>query len=250
MTDASTSGGARVFAVIGDRYHNADFIRVHLDRLCGEMGIGYDYTIDYREIRPQRLRSYPVFLFFRDGLHFPKGYVGPDAFPYATQLMEDPPASEPETWVTEEAAWAIRDFVEEGGGLYALHNNPSVAGFSDTYRSVVKGVYEGHPAVRPFKVEVVRHDHPITEGVTDWITTDEQHYPAFDGDLSSVLLRSVNIDGLTFGDKGTSNVAGWAHELGRGRVVHSAPGHNLDSLWKPAYLRFQKNAIRWLLREV
>ena len=250
MTDASTPGGARAFAVIGDRYHNADFIRVHLDRLLGEMGIAYDYTIDYREIRPERLRRYPVFLFFRDGLHFPKGYVGPDAYPYATRLMDDPPDSEAETWVTEETARAVKDYVEEGGGLYALHNNPNVASFSDTYRSVVKGVYQGHPAVRPFKVEVVSHDHPITEGVSDWITTDEQHYPSFDGDPSTVLLRSVNTDGLAFEEKGTTNVSGWAHELGRGRVVHSAMGHNLDALWKAPYLRFQKNAIRWLLREV
>ena len=245
-----TSEGARVFAVFGDRYHNADVIRVHLDRLCGEMGIVYDYTIDHREIRLERLRQYPVFLFFRDGLHFPKGYVGPDAYPFAVHLMDDPPDSEPETWVTEGPMRAIKDYVEEGGGLYAMHNNPNVANFSETYRSVVKGVYQGHPTVRPFKVEVVRHDHPITEGVIDWVTTDEQHYPAFDGEASSVLLRSVNLDGLTFEDKGTTNVAGWAHELGRGRVVHSAPGHNLDALWKAPYLRFQKNAIRWLLREV
>ena len=29
----------------------------------------------------------------------------------------------------------------------------------------------------------------------------------------------------------------------------SAVGHNLDALWKPDYWTFQKNAIRWLLRE-
>lgn len=251
MTDASSlSAGPRVFAVIGDRYHNADYIRVHLDRLFREMGIAYDYTIDHREIRLERLRQYPVFLFFRDGLHFPGGYVGPDAYPFATRLMDDPPDSKSETWVTEDMGRAVKEYVEGGGSLYSVHNNPNVANYSDTFRSVVKGIYQGHPTVRPFKVEVVRHDHPITEGVTDWVTTDEQHYPAFDGEEATILLRSVNLDGLTFDGRGTSNVAGWAHELGRGRVVHSAPGHNLDALWKPSYLRFQKNAIRWLLREV
>ncbi|MFZ0216472.1 MAG: ThuA domain-containing protein [Candidatus Dormiibacterota bacterium] len=248
--EAAPAGDARVFAVIGDRYHNADFIRVHLDRLFGEMGLGYDYTIDTREITSERLSRYPVFLFFRDGYHFAGGYIGPDAFPYAAQLMNDPPNSQPKSWITEEAAAAIKGYVEAGGGLYAMHNNPNVANFSETYRSVVKGIYQGHPAVRPFKVEVVRGDHPITEGVTDWITTDEEHYPEFDGDPATVLLRSVNIDGLVFEDKGTTNTSGWAHEVGQGRVVHSAMGHNLYALWQPSYLTFQKNAIRWLLREI
>jgi hypothetical protein len=246
---APGDGEASVFAVIGDRYHNPDFIHVHLDRLMGEMGLGYDYTIDTREITLERLRRYRAFLFFRDGYHFPDGYVGPDAFPYAERLMNDPPHGEPRAWLREDQAAAIKTYVEEGGGLYSMHNNPNVANFSETYRSVVKGVYQGHPAVRPFKVEVVRADHPITQGVSDWMTTDEEHYPRFDGDPSTVLLRSVNIDGLVFEDRGTTTASGWAHEIGRGRVVHSAMGHNLHALWRESYLRFQKNAIRWLMKE-
>lgn len=245
-----TTPGAAVFAVIGDRYHNADFIRTHLDRLFAEMGLAYDYTIDCREITPERLRRYPVFLFFRDGLAFPDGYIGPDAFPYSAALMNDPPKGEAKTWVTEEMGEIVAAYVAGGGGLYSMHNNPNVANFSERYRAVVGGVYQGHPAVRPFKVEVVNRDHPITRGVADWVTTDEEHYPAFDKDPGAVLLRSVNIDGLVFEDRGTSNVSGWAYDHGDGRVVHSAMGHNLYSLWQPSYMTFQKNAIRWLMKEV
>lgn len=241
--------GARVFAVVGDRYHNADYIRTHLNRLFGELEMPYDYTIDFREITPERLAQYDVFLFFRDGLLFPDGYIGPDAFPYAERLMNDPPTSERKTWVTDEMGHTIKQYVEGGGGLYSMHNNPNVANYSETYREIVGGIYDGHPAVRPFRVEVVNHDHPITAGVEDFNVVDEQHYPIYDKDPQYVLLRSVNIDGLTFGKRGTSNIAAWAYDYGKGRVVHSAPGHNLYALWRPSYLTFQKNAISWLLRQ-
>ncbi|HEX4213307.1 MAG TPA: ThuA domain-containing protein [Candidatus Dormibacteraeota bacterium] len=242
--------GRDVFAVIGDRYHNADFIKVHLDRLFSELGLTYDFTIDYDEIVPERLSRYRLFMFFRDGLIFPDGYVGPDAYPYSTALMNDPPHSDTQTWVTDAMAAAVAGFVEAGGGLYSMHNNPSVATHSDRYRELIGGEYRGHPAVRPFKVEVVDRGHPITQGVTDWVTTDEQHYPSFEKDPSLILLRSRNIDELVFEDKGLDNAAGWAFEHGRGRIVHSAPGHNLYSLWQPSYMTFQKNAVRWLLREI
>lgn len=248
MTGPTGGDGARIFCVLGDRYHNADFIRTHLDRLLGEMGLGYDYTIDYREITPERLGRYDLFLFFRDGLIFPDGYLGPDAFPYAAGLMDDPPAGERQTWMTEDYGQVIKEYVEGGGGLYSMHNNPNVANFSSTYREVVGGIYDGHPAVRPFRVEVVDRDHPVTRGVEDFMVVDEQHYPVYDKDPAHVLLRSVNVDGLTFGHRGTTNIAGWAYDYGEGRVVHSAPGHNLHALWRPAYLTFQRNAINWLLR--
>lgn len=240
---------ARLFAVFGDRYHNADYIRTHLDRLLGEIGIAYDYTIDCREITSERLAQYPLFLFFRDGLSFPDGYIGPDAFPYASRLMENPPAGERKTWVSDEVGQVIKGYVEGGGSLYSMHNNPNVANYSPTYREVVGGIYDGHPAVRPFRVEVVNHDHPVTRGVEDFTVVDEQHFPIYDKDPAHVLMRSVNIDGLTFEHRGTTNVAAWAFDYGEGRVVHSAPGHNLDALWQPAYITFQKNAISWLLRQ-
>ena len=159
------------------------------------------------------------------------------------------------TWVSEGFGRAVRRFVEAGGSLFAWHNSLSVATFSEDYREVGGGVYDGHPSERPFKIEVIDHDHPVTRGVRDFIVTDEQHFPIHDRSEGELLLRGVNIDGLTFDSPsgavkgGTVSAAAWAHTVGQGRVLMSAVGHNLDALWKPDYWTFQKNAIRWLLRE-
>jgi hypothetical protein len=253
---------APVLALIGDRYHNLDYIRVHFNKLFAELDITHTYTGNYEWFADQEstaalLEGRKLLCIFRDGLLFPDGYIGPEAYGhYITNLMNDPPHGPSATWVTEGFGQAVKDFVEAGGSLFACHNNLSVATFSERFREVAGGVYDGHPAERAWKVEVVNRDHPITAGVDDFIVTDEQHFPIYDGSEANVLLRGVNVDGLTFtSDSGasvdsTTSTTAWAYDYGAGRVVHSAVGHNLDALWKPAYWTFQKNAIRWLLREL
>jgi hypothetical protein len=170
--------------------------------------------------------------------------------------MDSPPSSIPATWVTEGLAMAVDRFVRAGGSLFSWHNNLSVSNYSGTYRAITGGAYDGHPPERPWRVEVVNADHPVTKGVDDFIVTDEQHFPIYDRPGGDLLLRGTNIDGLTFDTPSgalkaaTVSATAWAHTHGEGRVVVSTVGHNLDALWKPAYWQFQKNAVRWLLHEI
>ncbi|HEY1702818.1 MAG TPA: ThuA domain-containing protein [Trebonia sp.] len=254
---------APVLALIGDRYHNPDFIRLNFNRLFAELGIAYDYTVNYEwfadeESTGAQLAGRSLLIVARDGYIFPDGYVGPEAYShYVTRLMNGYPDGPSTTWVDENDGFgtAVRRFVEAGGSLFAWHNSVSVATFSPAYREVSGGVYDGHPSERPWKVEVIDHDHPVTRGVRDFVVTDEQHFPIHDRPAGELLLRGVNVDELTFDSPsgtvqgGTVSAAAWAHEVGQGRVLMSAIGHNLDALWKPDYWTFQKNAIQWLLHK-
>src|SRR5437588_8737635 len=47
LAHGQTAGGRRVLALIGDRYHNPDYIRVALTRVFDGLGVAVDYTIDY-----------------------------------------------------------------------------------------------------------------------------------------------------------------------------------------------------------
>ena len=257
----STDAPPPVLALIGDRYHNLDYIRVHFDRLFAELGIAYRYTGNYEWFSGEDdtralLSGVRLLCVFRDGLIFPAGYVGPEFYSYyVLNLMNRPPSGPSGTWVTEGFGRAVEQFVRDGGSLFSCHNNLSVSTFSSTYRSLTGGVYDGHPPERPWRVEVVATDHPLTRGVTDFVVTDEQHFPIYDRDAADMLLRGVNTDGLTFTSDsgavqdGTVSAVAWAHEHGDGRVVVSTVGHNLDALWKPEYWQFQINAVRWLLRD-
>jgi type 1 glutamine amidotransferase len=143
----------------------------------------------------------------------------------------------------------VKDFVAGGGAALFYHNVTYISPHNDDFRDVLGAVTEQHPPMRPFKVKIVNREHPITRGVNDFIVTDEQHFMTYQKDPKWLLLQSVNEDGLTFKDLGTSSAAGWAYDYGKGRVCYMAPGHVITSLWNPEYEKLQKNAVRWLLRQ-
>jgi len=243
-------GAPRALALVGDRYHNADYIRTALNRLFLEVGVPIVFTINFAEIDAGRLEGFELLVVFRDGLNWPNGYLEPDDYEYSSYLENpgDWPKEQYQGWITEPQGKAIKEFVEAGGGLYAYHNSSNVSLFSKNFREVMGGAYLGHPPLRPFKVKVVNRDHPLTQGIQDFMVNDEQHYMTYDKDSKNILLRSENIDGLNFETYGSTAISGWAHDYGKGRVVFTAVGHTLHALWQPEYYKIQKNALRWLLR--
>ena len=152
--EGSPATHPRVIALVGDRYHNPDYIRVSLDRLFSELGLPVDYTIGYDHLSRDLLRGYRIMVCFRDGMIWPGGYLGPDAYNYERELENpgDFPKAKPQNWITQEQSEAVRDFVAAGNGLYCLHNSSHISLSSPTYREVMGGAYIGHPPLRPFKV--------------------------------------------------------------------------------------------------
>src|SRR5436305_1701646 len=97
------TGGRRVFALIGDRYHNSDYIKVGLTRVFDDLNVTVDYTIDYDRLSAGLLKSYQLFLCLRDGMIWPSGYLGPDAYTAYEQGLEnkeDFPAAKSKNWLT------------------------------------------------------------------------------------------------------------------------------------------------------
>jgi type 1 glutamine amidotransferase len=250
-----TSKSPRTIALIGDRAHNSDAIRVSLDRLFKELELPIDYTTNYYDLSASLLQPYQLFVCLRDNYIFPGGNT----------TTGDPFASAG-YWITEEQGKAVQDFVAAGNGFYSLHNNAFVSRSSKNYREVQGGVALNHPPLRPYKVRIVNKEHPVTKGVEDFMVTDEQHYLIYDKNPKNILLHSENVDGLTFWatmldpveggpgasgpprNLGTTSVSGWAHEYGRGRVVFTAMGHTIHAMWQPEHFKMQKNAVRWLLK--
>src|SRR4051794_20255765 len=199
QSSGQTPGKAKVLALVGDRYHNPDYIRVGMDKVFGSLQLHADYTIDYASLSRELLKNYQLFLCLRDGMIWPDGYLGPDAYTdYEQGLENEFPEPKPQSWITEEQGAAVKDFVMAGGGFYSLHNNSHVSLSSKNYREVMGGAYIGHPPLRPFEVRVVNKDHPITRGIQNFMVNDEQHYVTYDKDPKDVILESVNIDGLEF----------------------------------------------------
>ena len=71
------SGRPRALALIGDRYHNPDYIHVSLDRVFHDLNIPIDYTMDYAGLSAASIKPYQLLLILRDGMIWPGGYSGP-----------------------------------------------------------------------------------------------------------------------------------------------------------------------------
>ena len=250
------SSKATAFALVGDRYHNSDYIRTALGKtIVGVSGLTIDFTDETSLLNADTLDGYKMLIVFRDGMLWPDGYLGSYAgYSPEIKLRSEPPIpdmkSEPLMWLQPHQGRAVKEFVENGGSAFFFHNNSHVSLASKDYRDVEGAIYTGHPPIRPFRVHITNKNHPITQGVNDFLVTDEQHYVTYDKDPKYVLMRSENADGLAFGEQGTNCEAGWAYDYGKGRVCFMAPGHMISALWNPEYVKLQKNAVRWLLREI
>lgn len=249
---------ATAFGLIGDRYHNSDYIRTGLNRtIAGDLGVSIDFTDETRTLNAETLEGYRLLIVLRDGMIWPEGY--PDESTNAgwvsskPKLISDPPlpsgSPKSQFWMKPEQGKAVRQFVEDGGSALFMHNVTHVGLTDPDFRHVLGAAYTGHPAIRTFKVKVKNPNHPITEGVRDFIVTDEQHYMEYDKDPKYLLLETVNENGLTFQKFGNTAPGGWAYDYGKGRVCYLSPGHLLTVLWNPEYVKLQHNAVRWLLRQ-
>jgi hypothetical protein len=198
---AAPKSGPRALALIGDRYHNADYIRLSLNKVFGELNIPIDYTIDTSADLGTLLKNYQLFLVLRDGMLWPGGYAGPDAYVGYQTMLENGyewPAAKSVTWMTEAQGQAIKDFVNNGGGFYPMHNSSHISLGCMNYRDVMGGAYIGHPPLRPFEVHATANAHPITAGMKTFVVNDEQHYVEYDKDPKYAILESENRDGLTY----------------------------------------------------
>lgn len=251
---------AKAFALIGDESHNSDYIRSALSStLVKDAGLSIDFTDEERLLSYENLKHYKILIIFRDGLRFPNGYTYAMYWrPKPDQIVSDPPIQKKVGgrgvgWMTDQQGRDVKRWVQEGGSLWAFHNNSQLSLMNKDYRDVEGAIYTGHPPIRPFKVKIVDKEHPITRGVNDFIVTDEQHFVVYDKDPKHVLARSVNEDGLEFKDESgrVSNTCEsvWAYDYGKGRVCFMAPGHAITVMWNPEYEKMQKNAVKWLLRE-
>jgi len=160
----------------------------------------------------------------------------------------------------------VQSYVRNGGCALFLHNSSDISRRgTGILRDVMGGYWLRHTDIRPYRVVITNTGHPITKGVKDFVVTGEHHYNQYDKDPRFVFMKSESIDGWSYnnikgdehydsqlGDLGFGPVcsSGWAYDYGKGRVCFMAPGHTLDILTHPEFVKLQQNAVRWCLKQV
>jgi type 1 glutamine amidotransferase len=116
---------------------------------------------------------------------------------------------------------ALLSYVAGGGGLLVVHNGISLQ------RNQELGVMLGahfthHPAYTSLDMTIPARQHPIMQGIEDFVIEDEPYYFEPQPHFETTILAEYPHDG-------TMRQAAWCHDFGLGRVVYLMPGHHLPS---------------------
>jgi type 1 glutamine amidotransferase len=158
-----------------------------------------------------------------------------------------------ERW-TKETEEALVDFVRKGGGFVPVHaaNNafPDWKGFNEMIgvggwggrdeksgpwlhwegkliRDLSPGPGGSHGKQHPFLMETRAPEHPVMKGLpTRWMHAKDELYDRLRGPAENVtVLATAYSDPATHGT-GKNEALLFAIQFGRGRVFHTALGHN------------------------
>jgi uncharacterized protein len=138
---------------------------------------------------------------------------------------------------------ALEQFVDEGGGLVAIHCASASFGNSPVWKRLIGASFAGHyKGLHKLDVKITNPDHPIMKGVQDFTVIDEEYNHNFAKVERKVLAE---FKARPEGSKGKDNDIIWTREVGKGRVFYSALGHGPDAWGNPAWQKMVMQSVFW-----
>lgn len=134
-------------------------------------------------------------------------------------------------------------FVNGGKGLVVTHlSSASFKEWDDFHK--LCGRYwvmgkSGHGPRGVFKTKVVKKDHPITQGISDF-EADDELYAKLEGDVPITVLVEADSDW----SKRTEPLV-FILESGQGRIFHETFGHDGKALQNPSVQKLIVRGSEW-----
>jgi type 1 glutamine amidotransferase len=114
----------------------------------------------------------------------------------------------------------LLNHIASGKGYVGIHSAADSFRECPEYRAMVGGHFTTHPRYRDYQVNVVDSEHPITEGLDEFMVTDEQYILDYDHRVH-VLASALW--------KGDAMPVAWTKSWGEGRVFYLALGHDANA---------------------
>lgn len=145
---------------------------------------------------------------------------------------------------------AVVKFVEDGGGLVALHGttksfiDEKTKAPSPTWQELLGAKCDGHiKGLHKLNIEIVDKTHPITKGIEPFTITDQE----FRHTLAKVkrhLLCKFKERPAESDQKLNMDIV-WTRDVGKGRVAYIALGHDKEAWDNPSWQKLTLQAIAW-----
>ncbi len=143
----------------------------------------------------------------------------------------------------EAARTSLRKFVEGGKGLVLVHFACGAWQDWPEFRNLAGRVWDprlrAHDPRGPFKVDIVNREHPITQGLDSFETTDEL-YTCLAGERPIEILATARskVDGK-------DHPMAFCFHYGGGRVFHCVLGHDAKALASPPAAELFRRGAAW-----
>jgi type 1 glutamine amidotransferase len=145
--------------------------------------------------------------------------------------------------ITKEQLEPLLNAVKEGGtGIAGCHG-----GMGDSFRNEVEyqymvgGQWVSHPGNDgvTYRVDITGKDHPLTQGIEDFIVISEKYYMHVDPAIQ--VLATTDFDEVKM-------PIAWTKTYGAGKVYYNSLGHQANIVNMPQVLEMMKRGMLWATR--
>ncbi|MCL6432546.1 MAG: ThuA domain-containing protein [Anaerolineae bacterium] len=151
--------------------------------------------------------------------------------------------------ITPEQEKGLLDAIRSGVGIAGWHGGMCDSFRNNTeYQFMTGGQWVSHPdGITDYLVNIIRHEDPITEGLSDFWMHSEQYYmhvdPAVEV-LATTTFHSPNYPWI----EGVVMPVVWKKVWGQGRVFYTSLGHVARDFDVPEAREIVKRGMLWASR--
>ena len=141
---------------------------------------------------------------------------------------------------------AFLEFVREGHGLVVVHAGGSSFPEWNDYQELIGGTWgpeTGHGPPHRFAVKILTPDHPITQGLPLFFTTDELWHRMATRPHKTVLATAFSGPGQ--GGSGQAEPVAFVTRFGQGQCFNLVLGHDVSAMNSPGFQALLTRGTEW-----
>ncbi len=138
--------------------------------------------------------------------------------------------------ITDGQRDGLSRFIREGKGFVGIHSAADSFRDDPAFSSMIGGHFVTHPKFREYQVSVLDQDHPITNGLDEFMVEDEQYITDYDPRVN-ILCTALY--------KGKPYPVAWTKIWGEGRIFYLALGHNPQACRHEKFDKLLTRGSKW-----